>query len=72
MSADKSINGRLMECARKEFLEKGFEKASLRNICRTAEVTTGALYKRFKGKEELFSSIVEDDIYIAVLPAYEK
>ena len=34
MSADKSINGRLMECARKEFLEKGFEKASLRNICR--------------------------------------
>jgi AcrR family transcriptional regulator len=58
--SDKSIDGRLMECARKEFLEKGFEKASLRNICRRANVTTGALYKRFKGKEELFSAIVED------------
>ena len=60
MTADKSIDERLMECARKEFLEKGFEKASLRNICKRAEVTTGALYKRYKGKEELFSSIVED------------
>jgi AcrR family transcriptional regulator len=59
-AADKSIDGRLMECARKEFLAKGFEKASLRNICKCADVTTGALYKRFNGKEELFSSIVED------------
>ncbi|MCR4867260.1 MAG: hypothetical protein K5921_10055 [Lachnospiraceae bacterium] len=33
MSADKSINERLRECAGKEFSEKGFEKASLRNIC---------------------------------------
>jgi AcrR family transcriptional regulator len=58
-AADKSIDTRLMKCARKEFLEKGFEKASLRRICREASVTTGALYKRFKGKEELFSALVE-------------
>lgn len=60
MSADKSIDGRLMDCAREEFLEMGFEKASLRNICRRADVTTGALYKRFNGKEDLFSEIVGD------------
>jgi len=61
-AADKSIDGRLIECARKEFLDKGFEKASLRNICKSANVTTGALYKRFNGKEELFSAIVEDTV----------
>ncbi len=58
--ADRSIDPKLLECAEKEFLEKGFEKASLRNICKEANVTTGALYKRFNGKEELFSAIVGD------------
>ncbi len=60
--ADRSIDPRLLECAEKEFLEKGFEKASLRKICREANVTTGALYKRFNGKEELFSAIVGDTV----------
>ncbi|SHJ31945.1 TetR/AcrR family transcriptional regulator [Hespellia stercorisuis] len=59
---DKSIDPRILDCAKQEFLEKGFEKASLQNICKNAEVTTGALYKRFKGKEELFCTIVEPTI----------
>ena len=56
---DKSIDPRIFECARKEFLEKGFEKASLKIICENAKVTTGALYKRYSGKEDLFCAIVE-------------
>ncbi|MDD2981518.1 MAG: TetR/AcrR family transcriptional regulator, partial [Hespellia sp.] len=59
---DKSIDPRILDCAKQEFLEKGFEKASLQNICKNAEVTTGALYKRYKGKEELFCAIVEPTI----------
>lgn len=49
----------LLECAKKEFLEKGYMKASLRNICKEAGVTTGALYFFFKDKEDLLAELVE-------------
>lgn len=59
---DYSLDLPILESAKKEFLEKGFEKASLKEICIGANVTTGALYKRYKGKEELFSAVVSDTI----------
>ena len=49
--ADRSIDPRIKESAKEEFLQKGFLDASLQEICKNAGVTTGALYKRFKGKE---------------------
>lgn len=60
--ADKSIDPRILESAKEEFLQKGFLNASLQEICKNAGVTTGALYKRFSGKEELFCTLVEDTI----------
>jgi AcrR family transcriptional regulator len=57
---DHSIDPRIMESAKKEFLSHGFEKSSLKAICREAGVTTGALYKRYKGKEDLFCAVVAD------------
>ena len=42
-----------------EFLDKGFQGASLRQIVKQAGVTTGALYGYFSSKEALFASIVE-------------
>ena len=53
---DRSIDPLILESARKEFLEKGFEKASLKEICAGAQVTTGALYKRYSGKENIDQS----------------
>lgn len=44
--------------AMQEFLEKGFKSASLRNIVKTAGVTTGAFYGYYRSKEELFSALV--------------
>ena len=44
--------------AKKEFLEKGFKSASLRNIVKTAGVTTGAFYGYYNSKEELFDALV--------------
>ena len=41
---------------------KRFGKASLKTICEGAGVTTGALYKRYKGKEELFCAVVEQTV----------
>ncbi len=52
----------LIEAAKKEFLEKGYNKASLRNICAKAGMTTGALYFFFSNKEDLYASIVNPPI----------
>ena len=41
-----------------EFLEKGFKSASLRNIVKTAGVTTGAFYSYYDCKEDLFEALV--------------
>ncbi len=59
---DISIDPRIMESAKKEFLAQGFERASLKAICEDAGVTTGALYKRFNGKEDLFCTVVADTV----------
>lgn len=50
----------LLCSAKKEFLRCGFEKASLRTICKNAGLTTGALYFFFENKEDLFDSIVKN------------
>ncbi len=57
---DKTIDPRLLAAAEKEFSEQGFIKAELKNICRNAGITTGAIYKRYKGKEDLFCAVVDD------------
>lgn len=57
--ADHSIDPRILESAKQEFLACGFEKASLKRICEKADVTTGALYKRYSGKDALFGAVVE-------------
>lgn len=49
---------RLIECAKAEFLEKGFKDASLRTIAENAETSTGSIYTRFGDKEGLFRAIV--------------
>lgn len=51
---------RLLVCARQEFLQHGYAKSSLRRICQSAGVTTGALYFFFPGKEALFAAVVDD------------
>ncbi|MGN1135859.1 MAG: TetR/AcrR family transcriptional regulator, partial [Oscillospiraceae bacterium] len=59
MKADRETRELLLESGRREFLEKGYMKASLRKICADAGVTTGALYFFFKDKEDLFGAIAE-------------
>lgn len=61
---DTSIDPRLLQSARDEFMKKGFIKADLKTICDNAGVTTGAVYKRYKGKEELFGAVVSDTLSV--------
>ncbi|MBO5033601.1 MAG: TetR/AcrR family transcriptional regulator [Lachnospiraceae bacterium] len=48
----------ILKAAMQEFLEKGFQSASLRNIVKTAGVTTGAFYGYYDSKEALFEALV--------------
>ena len=58
MSEEKTTRTRILDSAKREFLEKGFQNASLRNISKNAGVTTGALYRYYDSKEALFSALV--------------
>lgn len=49
---------RILKEGKKEFLEKGFKDASLRNIVKNAGVTTGAFYGYYPDKKSLFEALV--------------
>lgn len=55
---DRSVVNDLLASAKAHFLKDGYEKASLRKICSSAGVTTGALYFSFANKEALFDTLV--------------
>lgn len=57
---------KILECARDEFMEKGFNDASMRTIAERAGYTTGMLYSRFADKDRLFRALVgegADELY---------
>ena len=56
---DHSLDPVIVASARKEFLEHGYQKASLHKIAQDAGITTGALYTRYRNKDALFRSLVE-------------
>ncbi len=47
----------ILNAARKLFLEKGYEKTSMRQIVKEAGSSIGSCYFYFKNKEEIFSSL---------------
>ena len=57
---DHSLDNKIISAAKNEFLTYGFQKASLHKIASNAGTTTGALYTRYKNKDELFTSLVKD------------
>lgn len=57
---DDSAVERILECAKEEFMEKGFLDASMRSIAEKAGYTTGMVYARFADKNELFNALVKE------------
>jgi AcrR family transcriptional regulator len=50
----------ILDAARKLFLEKGFEQASIRNIAEQIEYSPGTIYLYFKEKDEIFFALHEE------------
>lgn len=52
------VSEKLLEAAKAEFLCKGYEDASLREIAKAAETSTNSIYVRFQDKASFFFAIV--------------
>ena len=65
MPRDKTENhGKILKAAREEFLEMGYEKASMRRIGERCGMTAAGIYRHCRDKSDLFE--------ILVLPAVER
>ncbi|GKX31245.1 TetR family transcriptional regulator [Vallitalea longa] len=55
-----TIDNKILTAAKLEFINKGFKNASLRKIAELAGVTTGAIYIRYKNKDDLFCTLAQE------------
>lgn len=60
MQKGEATKQHLLELAKAEFLKKGYSGASVRNIAKTAGLTTGAVFRYFPDKVALFDALVSD------------
>lgn len=58
---DNAKRRQIVEGARRIFLDRGFDAASMMDIAKAAGVSKGTLYVYFKNKEELFAAIVQQE-----------
>ncbi len=49
----------VLEAAAECFIEKGFKKTSMRDICRAAKLSPGAVYNYFASKDEIIEAIAQ-------------
>ena len=68
------VSEKLVECAKAEFLEKGFDGASLRNVAKNAETSTSSIYIRFGDKDGLLLYITKPvtDGFIGIYKAVQQ
>ena len=57
---DHTLDEKIIKSAFEEFMKYGFQKASLHKISERAGITTGALYTRYKNKDALFCSLIQN------------
>lgn len=56
------VDARILDAARKIFLERGFEGASIEEIAEVARSGKPTIYARFRDKRALFTEVVKRDI----------
>ena len=74
MKRDEKINimkSKIIQSADEEFSEKGYELASMNNICKNAAISKGIIYHYFKDKDELYLACIQE-CYRALYDFYLK
>jgi AcrR family transcriptional regulator len=61
------VDERVLDAARKIFLRRGFEGASLDEIAQAARSGKQTIYARFRNKRELFTAVVMRDVASSIL-----
>jgi AcrR family transcriptional regulator len=61
------VDARILDAARKVFLERGFEGASIDEIAEAARSGKPTIYARFRDKRALFTGVVTRDILSRIL-----
>ncbi|WP_329109663.1 TetR/AcrR family transcriptional regulator [Micromonospora sp. NBC_01699] len=61
---------RVLAAARDEFVERGFRDAKIDSIAERAELTRGAVYSNFPGKQALYFAVLADEVERAPEPPY--
>lgn len=56
------LDEKFMNSAKEEFMVHGYKDASINRIAKNAGATSGALYIRYKNKDEIFCSLVDSVI----------
>jgi AcrR family transcriptional regulator len=57
---------RILDAARRLFLEKGYLGATMRDIALEAELSTGAIYVYFSGKDEIYEKVCEEAFMVVI------
>jgi AcrR family transcriptional regulator len=60
------VDTRILDAARKVFLERGFEGASIEEIAEVARSGKPTIYMRFRDKRALFTAVVTRDILFRI------
>ncbi len=55
---------RILAAAGELFLEKGYTSTTMRDICQAAQLSTGAVYFYFKGKDAIYTGICEESFRV--------
>ncbi|MBN2225417.1 MAG: TetR/AcrR family transcriptional regulator [Deltaproteobacteria bacterium] len=57
---------RILDAARKLFVEKGYLGATMRDIALEAELSTGAIYVYFSGKDDIYERVCEEAFMVVI------
>jgi AcrR family transcriptional regulator len=57
--ADPAKREQIVDGAKRVFMEKGFDAASMNDVARKAGVSKGTIYVYFQNKEDLFAALIE-------------
>lgn len=71
MPKDKTVSHeKIVKAAMQEFLEKGYEQASMKAVADAVGMTSAALYRHFASKQDMFAALVQPAI--AALEAWKQ